>query len=514
MKISIKIATLCLLAASFVLVGCNKKKEYSNKTGWVYNSPDEGFFNVNTQYHGKCPNGMVYLTVTSSIRGQNDEMVSAPENNDKKRVATSSFYMDIYEVTNQNWREYFSWMEIVFRHDPRQVVLALPDESVWRKELAYNEPYVRDYYTHVAYNNYPVVGVSWRQATDYCTWRTDRLNENELIRRRVLPYKSPVTINQQLVDYEVPTDSAFKFYFTSKHARDYVTNLNLNPDEAGDEVYFEPDLRYDINGDEEIDAGEWRVALDGVLFDAEIRLPTETEWEYAAYGLPVDKGAYMQTHQYPWAGDQLRDFTDKKERGKFQANFLKGRGDPIGIQLNGTLTLPVNFFQPNSFGLYNMAGNVNEWVKDVYRADPSNVDEINSYRGNQFESDNDYATDVINKHFAYMDPEQMDSMKKILIAERGIIKTGGDYRDFKDGDKTSSIKDSVLIYRESTPIEQANMISNTARVYKGGGWNDRALWLNPANRRWLEETRSRNDIGFRCVMSAVGGYEQSREMIR
>ena len=55
------------------------------------------------------------------------------------------------------------------------------------------------------------------------------------------------------------------------------------------------------------------------------------------------------------------------------------------------------------------------------------------------------------------------------------------------------------------------MISNTARVYKGGGWNDRAIWLNPSQRRWLDERDCRNDIGFRCVMSTVGGFEQERE---
>lgn len=514
MKSTIKIATFCCIAAVFMMAGCNRSKEYSKKTGWIYNNPEQGFFSLTTAYHGKCPNGMVYVPVATSIRGRNDEMVSAAENNDKKRVAASGFYMDIYEITNENWREYFAWMEGVFRHDPRQVVLALPDESVWRGELAYNEPYVRDYYTHVAFNNYPVVGVSWRQATAYCSWRTDRINENELIRRGILPYKSLATINQQLVDTETPSDSAFKYFFTTTHARAYVTNLNLNPDEAGDETYFEPNMRFDINGDDEIDEGEWRVALDGVLYDAECRLPTEAEWEYAAYGLVTSDGSYKQTNRYPWEGDQLREFHNKKERGKFYANFLRGRGDPIGIQINGTLTVPVNFFQPNAFGLYNMAGNVNEWVRDVYRADVSNVDEINPYRGNEFESDSIYADNMLTKHFAYLQPEQRDSMKKVLIAERGIIKTGGDYRDFKDGDKQSSLADSVLIYKEMTPIEQANMISNTARVYKGGGWNDRVIWLNPANRRCLEETRSRKDIGFRCVMSAVGGYEHSRELNR
>ena len=93
----------------------------------------------------------------------------------------------------------------------------------------------------------------------------------------------------------------------------------------------------------------------------------------------------------------------------------------------------------------------------------------------------------------------------------------GDYRDFKDGDNQSALEDSTVveqIYKDMTPIEKANAISNTARVYKGGGWNDRAIWLNPAQRRWLDERACRNDIGFRCVMSTVGGRDHEREQER
>jgi hypothetical protein len=57
----------------------------------------------------------------------------------------------------------------------------LPDTTVWRDEMAYNEPYERFYFRHPAYSFYPVVGVSWEQASAYCQWRTDRVNEQILI---------------------------------------------------------------------------------------------------------------------------------------------------------------------------------------------------------------------------------------------------------------------------------------------------------------------------------------------
>lgn len=534
-----KVFVLLVCVSGLFFTGCNKNSMYttSEKTGWKYNRPGEGYFNVNTEYHGKCPDGMIYIPVATSVRGQNAEMLSSPENNSKKRVAASGFYMDEFEVTNLNWREYVEWMSVVWKHDPRRIVLALPDESVWRREMAYNEPYVENYYSHVAYSFYPVVGVSWVQATAYCEWRTDRINENELIMRGIIPFKPLEMANVQIREHN--PDSAFMYAFTTKHARDYVAYVNspafyeevedilskaqeISQEEANRYGYEEvevPELEfdwevneaYDATGDGVVDPNEWKVALDGALYDAYVRLPTEMEWEYAAYSVETVDGIYQELNTYPWKGDQLRSLDQKKTRGEFLANCRRGRGDPIGIQINNTLTVPVNFFLPNAYGLYNMAGNVNEWVKDVYRAVTDVQDDVNSYRGNEFESDSVYAENMLSKHFAYLSPVERDSMRKVMIAERGITKTGGDYRDYMDGDAESALQDSVLVYRDANPLEKANMITKTQRVYKGGGWNDRALWLNPSRRRALEEKRSSNDIGFRCVMSTVGGNEHGRE---
>ena len=57
---------------------------------------------------------------------------------------------------------------------------ALPDTNVWRDKLSFNEPLVEHYLRHLLYQ-YPVVGVSWEQAVEYCAWRTDRVNERILI---------------------------------------------------------------------------------------------------------------------------------------------------------------------------------------------------------------------------------------------------------------------------------------------------------------------------------------------
>jgi hypothetical protein len=83
-----------------------------------------------------------------------------------------------------------------------------------------------------------------------------------------------------------------------------------------------------------------------------------------------------------------------------------------------------------------------------------------------------------------------------------------DYRDFMDGDVESSLNfgnggeeemgNQMYVYGEST------LIGNTTRVYKGGSWRDRAYWLSPGSRRFLEQDQATDYIGFRCAMDRVG----------
>jgi len=51
------------------------------------------------------------------------------------------------------------------------------------------------------------------------------------------------------------------------------------------------------------------------------------------------------------------------------------------------------------------------------------------------------------------------------------------------------------------------LISDKARVFKGGSWNDRAYWLSPGTRRFLEEDQSSSTIGFRCAQTYMGPPE-------
>src|SRR5690606_37358322 len=111
---------------------------------------------------------------------------------------------------------------------------------------------------------------------------------------------------------------------------------------------------------------------DGVFTPGRYRLPTEAEWEYAALSLvgTANNNIINNNKVYPWYGLGVRS-PRKDTRGLIYANFKRGQGDNMGIagHLNdgADITAPTRAYMPNDFGLYNMAGNVSEWVMDTYR---------------------------------------------------------------------------------------------------------------------------------------------------
>jgi gliding motility-associated lipoprotein GldK len=77
-----------------------------------------------------------------------------------------------------------------------------PDTLVWIRDFSYsyNEPYAKKYFSHPAYGNYPVVGVSWKQANAFCSWRSQYLNSFLESKGRV-----------QESDFRLPTEAQWEY---------------------------------------------------------------------------------------------------------------------------------------------------------------------------------------------------------------------------------------------------------------------------------------------------------------
>lgn len=180
----------------------------------------------------------------------------------------------------------------------------------------------------------------------------------------------------------------------------------------------------------------------------------------------------------------------------------------VGGSLNdkGGITVAVRSYTPNDFGLYNMAGNVNEWVRDVYRPGTFEAaDAFNPFRGNLY-LDKKIADPATGKIAVdkYNRPVMTEALyaKKQTWAEKQAAAT-------KPADSVKNTYADQRGYRDpqSELYGEITLVNDKSRVYKGGSWNDQALWLNPATRRFLQQDEASADIGFRCAMDMQGSPE-------
>ena len=416
--------------------------------------------------------GLVLIEGGTFSMGRTEQDITQDWNNIPRRVTVSSFYIDETEVANVHYLEYLYWVSRVFSADyPEVYKKALPDTLVWRDRLAYNEPLVELYLRHPAYQQYPVVGVNWLQASDFCAWRTDRVNEQILIREGILRV-NPNQINEDNFN----TDS----YLSGQYEGLVKTDMaDLNPSSGNN--------------------GTRKVRMEDGILLPRYRLPTEAEWEYAALS-QVGNTVYERVTDrrlYPWNGHITRN-KDEKYKGQMMANFKRGRGDNMGtagfLNDNADIPAPVHSYWPNDYGLYCMAGNVNEWVMDVYRPlSPEDKSDFNPFRGNVFSTQQrDEEGSIIEKDSLGRIPQREVTPEE--SAERRNY-TKADNINYLDADEAEFIKYDYGV---------TSLINDKARVYKGGSWRDRAYFMNPGSRRFTDERQSTNDLGFRCAMTRVG----------
>jgi formylglycine-generating enzyme len=490
LRINKLITTTLLIAGVAFMASC--RKEYSRSTGWTYNDPKMGGFEKADSKEQITGPGLVAIEGGTFLMGATHEDLLYEWNNMPRQVTVASFFMDQTEVSNLDYLEYIYWLNRVYGQSfPQVVQKALPDTLAWRDRLAYNEPLIEIYFRHPAYHDYPVVGVNWLQANDYANWRTDRVNEMLLIEAGIL-------------DYDPDQRDENNFNTEAYLAGQYVGLIkdgmpDLDPSGTGvRNVRFE----------------------DGILLPR-YRLPTEAEWEYAALGLVGNTMGerIVERRIYPWNGAGLRT-DDKKYYGSFVANFKRGSGDYMGVAGNlndgAALPAPVGSYWPNDFGLYNMAGNVSEWVQDVYRPlSFEDMADFNPVRGNVFmnkmrDADGFLAEKDSLGRIRYVEVTDEEAAERKNYRQADNI-------NYRDGDFMSTIQTDWLndpndpeSTKKMYDYASTSLVSDKSRVYKGGSWADRAYYMSPGTRRFLNEDEASLSIGFRCAMNKVGGSFSGR----
>jgi sulfatase modifying factor 1 len=372
------------------LIACGSKKPTSThpsktSTATGRSLTEENGFKITPLKEQYIGPNFVFIDGGSTIMGVFGEDVN---DSPKRAVTVTSFYMKETEVTNAEWKEYIG--DLKLNASDEEYKAALPDAKVWVRDLGYNDPYLYGYFTEEGFNYYPIVGVSWTQANKYCDWLTKKLYED----------------------------------------------------------------RVGKNDEQEEEGEEGKQATEVKLPITSYRLPTEAEWEYAARGMvgATDLNFIQSTQRvYPWGNGLSLRGQEGEWQGKYLANFKRSKGDYKGIAGESDSNGPTSYvwyYPPNDLGLYDMGGNVSEWVVDLYRP------------------------------ISFQDFEDFNPVRR---------------DDTLDPEKNYDPHNSL--------------VNNRSRVYKGASWKDCAYWAKIGTRRFLDQDSSTATIGFRYAITSMGGGE-------
>ncbi len=388
------------------------------------------------------PYGMVFIPMGSYNMGVNDQDVPYAHVSQSKTVSVQAFYMDETEITNNEYRQFVHWVRDSIVHR----ALGMMDDP----EM-YGEHFVRDeddMFVNRCFNSGgECYVIDWSQDIEWDNPEVKLFLEQEgymLPENEQFYYRSKfdwrkINYDYYWIDYKAAAArsnreqglkdrSAFIIHpepinvypDTLVWVRDFAYSYN----EPMTKMYFwHPAYdHYPVVGVNWYQARAfsiWRTQLHNgylesnkVAYINDYRLPTESEWEWAARG-------GLNLNKYPWGGPYVRN-----SNGCFLANYKPLRGNLVDD--GGFHTLIVGHFAPNDWGLYDMAGNVAEWTSDAFQ-----------------ESGYNYASDFNPSVSYHAKTDDTPAMKRKVIR-------GGSWKDFgyyiQNGVRTFEYADTAKSY--------------------------------------------------------------------
>ncbi len=174
----ISVSGIAALLLAVIIQGCGVFGGRESSEGQLVGVPDREW---TTQ---SIPYGMTIVPPGTFHMGQMDEDITSSKINLNKQVTIGGFFMDDAEITNNEYRQFINEMmtgsDTSYEWSESEVMDQLyPDTTVWMKDFTYHmgDPMVQYYYMHPSFDDYPVVGVDWFAAKEFCKWRTRYLNE-------------------------------------------------------------------------------------------------------------------------------------------------------------------------------------------------------------------------------------------------------------------------------------------------------------------------------------------------
>lgn len=366
-----------------------------------------------------------------------------------------SFWIGASEEPNMNYVIYLKWLKQVFGSDfPGVYDRALPNNKHPEINFTANDPYLNNYMTHPAFSQYPVTGLSWLQIQDYMIWKTDRLNEYNLIRFGIMePNASQV--NSDNFNTQAYLVRQYEGAAGNRMLRD------LNPTGTGTR----------------------RPEFGDGIFCPSYRLPTEQEWEYASqeqFQLPFTQMSKSKKQardpigysEFLMAYSDLFGFDVQQAGANDYRDYLNSATDSNNLPQRLS---SINDYDWRYYGVANMKGNVREWTASLYSDtyDGSETDARKAYVKSGFTEID--SSRVYDREGQYFEKDSIGRLPFILFGVDG----SGNY-------------DQLMQYNANGNYK--------GRVVRGGNWQKPGTVV----RAEMMENASAADVGFRCAMSYTG----------